>query len=249
VGGAAAVLGARRLVAFVAVAAALAVYFAAHASLPNLTTWWDIAVLSFLVIPAAFATVLLLLPLWRAPGRWVVGAGCAALAVAFSAAGWGGAASFAKLAAATFLAWWFLDLFEDVSWVVLVALIIPWVDAFSVFRGPTKHIVTHHRGVFGDLSFGFPVPGERGTANLGIPDLIFFALFLAATARWSLRRGFSWLLMTASFGVTIALAVWWNPAKLHGLPALPLLSLAFFLANGDLLWRRWKERPARPEQP
>jgi hypothetical protein len=248
VGGAAAVLGARRLAALVVLAAALAVYFAVHASLPRLTVWWDIAVLSFLVIPAVFATVLLLLPLWRAPGRWVVGVVCAGLAVGFSAAGWSGAASFAKLGAATFLAWWFLDLFEDVSWVVLVAVIIPWVDAFSVFRGPTKQIVTHHRGVFGDLSFGFPVPGEHGTANLGIPDLIFFALFLAATERWSLRRGFTWLLMTASFGATITLAVWWNPAKLHGLPALPLLSLAFFVANGDLLWRRWKERPARPEQ-
>ena len=242
-------LGTRRIVAFVALAAVLAVYFAVHASLPNLAVAWDVAVLAFLVLPAVFATELLLLPLWRARRRGVALAVFAVLAIAFSVAGWGGPASFAKLGAATFFAWWFLDLFEDVSWVVLVALIIPWVDAFSVFRGPTKHIVTHHRGVFSDLSFAFPVPGEHDTANLGLPDLIFFALFLAATARWSLRRGFSWLLMTASFGATIALAVWWNPAKLHGLPALPLLSLAFFLANGDLLWRRWKERPPRPEQP
>ena len=126
VGGAAAVLGAlsaRRLVAFVALAAALAVYFAVHRSLPDLTVWWDIAVLSFLVIPAVFATVLLLLPLWRARGRSAVGLGCAALAIALPVAGWDGAASFAKLGAATFLAWWFLDLFEEVSWVVLVAVI------------------------------------------------------------------------------------------------------------------------------
>ena len=40
--------------------------------------------------------------------------------------------------------------------------------------------------------------------------------------------------MTASFGATIALAVW---RDLGGLPALPLLSLAFLLANADLLWR------------
>lgn len=218
----------------------LAAYFAVHASLPNLSEWWDIAVLSFLLIPAVFATVYVLLPLWHVPGRWVAGLGCVGLAAAFTAAGWSGAASFAKLGAATFLAWWFLELFEEVSWVVLVAVIIPWVDAFSVFRGPTKQIVTHHRGVFGSLSFGFPVPGQGGTANLGIPDLVFFALFLAATARWSLRRELTWLLMTASFGATVALAVWWNPARLHGLPALPLLSLAFFLANGDVLWRRWR---------
>ena len=40
--------------------------------------------------------------------------------------------------------------------------------------------------------------------------------------------------MTASFGATIAFAVWLD---LGGLPALPLLSLAFLLANADLLWR------------
>jgi hypothetical protein len=41
--------------------------------------------------------------------------------------------------------------------------------------------------------------------------------------------------MTLSFGATLALAVW---ADLDGLPALPLLSLGFLVANGDLLWKR-----------
>src|SRR5439155_19454010 len=242
-------LGTRRVAAFAVLAAALAVYFAAHRSLPDLTAWWDIAVLSFLVIPAVFATVLLLLPLWRARGRSAVGLGCAALAIALPVAGWDGAASCAKLGAAAFLAWWFLDLFEEVSWVVLVAVIVPWVDAYSVFRGPTKNIVQHHRGVFGQLSFGFPVPGDSGTANLGIPDLVFFAVFLAATGRWSLRPAVSWALMTASFGGTIALAVWLDIGGLHGLPALPLLSRAFFVANGDLLWRQLRSPRARSAPP
>ncbi len=231
-------LGARRAAAFVLLAAALAVYFAVHTSLPNLSLGWDVAALSFLILPAVFATVLLLLPLCRGPGRLSVGVGLGlvALAAVFTAVRWDALASFAKLGAATFVAWAFLDLFEALSWVVLVAVIIPWVDAFSVFRGPTKHIVTHHRGIFGDLSFAFPVPGQHSTANLGIPDLFFFALFLAATVRWSLRPATTWVLMTASFGVTIALAIWWNPTNLRGLPALPLLSLAFFVANADLLW-------------
>jgi hypothetical protein len=29
-----------------------------------------------------------------------------------------------------------------------------------------------------------------------------------------------------------------NVAHVGGLPALPFLSLGFFLANGDLIWRR-----------
>ena len=242
VGGAAAVLGRRRLVALGALAAALAAYYAFHESLPNLTLWWDIAFLAFVLMPAVFGLVWLLLPLWSARGVGFVGLAFIPLAVVLDVAGLDSAAAFAKLGAATFLAWWFLSLFEAVSWVVVVAAIVPWVDAYSVFRGPTKAIVTHRRGIFDHLSFAFPVPGQSSTANLGIPDLVFFALFLGATARWTLRSGPTWVLLVASFGATTALAVWLDVAGLHGLPALPLLSAAFFLANGDLLWRRLRGR-------
>jgi hypothetical protein len=196
-------------------------------------------------MPAVFAIVWLLLPLWNVRWLWIAGLGCAVLALAFGLVGWDAAASFAKLGAATFLAWWFLELFEAVSWVVLVAAIIPWVDAYSVFQGPTKAIVKGKPGIFDALSFAFPLPGQHSTANLGIPDLLFFALFLGATARFKLRSGLTWVLMTASFGATIALAVWLNIGGLHGLPALPLLSLAFFVANGDLLWKALRHRPER----
>jgi len=256
VGGAAAVLGRQRVVALAVLVAALAVYFAAHRSLPSVTVWWDIALLAVLVMPAVFAIVWLLLPLWNVRWLWIAGVACAVLGLVFSLVGWDAPASFAKLGAATFLAWWFLELFEAVSWVVLVAAIIPWVDAYSVFQGPTNSIVKNKPGIFDALSFAFPLPGQRSTANLGVPDLLFFALFLGATARFKLRPGATWVLMTASFGATIALAVWLNIGGLHGLPALPLLSVAFFVANADLLWRALKEQrgvsgsePQSPEQP
>jgi hypothetical protein len=244
VGGAPALLGTRRVAALAVLAAALAVYFAVHESLPNLTKWWDVAVLALLVMPAVFGLVWLLLPLWRA--RFVPGLGLALVPVAIACelVGFDSLASFAKLCAATFLAWWFLSLFEALSWVVLVAFVIPWVDAFSVFRGPTNTIVRDRPGIFDALSFGYPFPGAEGLARLGIPDLVFFALFLGATARWILRPALTWLLMVASFGATIVLAVAWDPADLGGLPALPLLSVAFLLANADLLWRRLREREA-----
>ena len=233
VGGATAVLTRRRLAALGVVAAVLAAYFAGHESLPNLSLWWDVAFIAVLVIPACFAPVWLLLPLHTWRWRWLAILVCVALAVVFTVAAGKAPASFAKLGAATFAGWLFLDFFEEASWVVVVALIIPWVDAYSVWRGPTHTIVHHHAGVFEHLSFAFPVPGENGTANLGIPDMLFFALFLAAADRFRLS-GLTWVLMTASFGATIALAVWLD---LGGLPALPLLSLAFLVANGDLLWR------------
>jgi hypothetical protein len=245
VGGVTAVLALerRRVVALAVLVAALAAYFAVHVSLPNLSVWEDIALLGFVIMPAVFAIVWLLLPLWNVSWLPWAGLAFAVRAVAFSGLGWEAPASFAKLGAAMFLAWWFLSLFEDVSWVALVALIIPWVDAYSVFQGPTKAIVTKKPGIFDALSFAFPLPGQHSTANLGVPDLVFFALFLAATARWALRPALTWLLLTASFGVTIALAVWLNIGGLHGLPALPLLSIAFLAANGDLIWKAVRHGP------
>jgi hypothetical protein len=245
VGGAAAVLtllGRQRLVALGVLATALAVYFGVHESLPNVTKWWDVAILALLVMPGVLGLVWLLLPLWDAPFAPFAGLAFVPLAFAFELLDLDSLASFAKLGAATFLAWWFLSLFESLSWVVIVACVIPWVDAYSVFRGPTNTIVSDKPGVFDALSFGFPFPGQDGLARLGIPDLVFFALFLAATARWELRTALTWVAMVASFGLTIVLAVAWDPADLGGLPALPLLSLAFLLVNADLLWRRLRAR-------
>src|SRR5205814_10522455 len=112
-------------------------------------------------------------------------------------------------------------------WVGLIAAIIPWVDIYSVFWGPTSKILKHPKGI-SSLSFGFPIPGESGLASLGVSDLLFFALFLGAAARFRLRVVATFVLMTLSFGDTAAIAVWTDRA----LPALPLLSVGFLLENG-----------------
>jgi len=242
VGRAASVLS-RRVVAFVALAAALGVYYATHESWFSTTLWRDLAWLTFVLIPAVFALVWLALPL-RArplPQLFAVAVTCGIAAVLLEWAGAGILANFAKLAAMTFVGWSFLWLFEELSWVVLVACIIPWVDAYSVFRGPTKEITQHHEHVFFSLSFEFPVPGSFGAARLGLPDLLFFALFLGAAARWQLRTGWTWLCLTASIGGTMALATWLD---VDGLPALPLLAVGFLLPNADLLWRAVRGRAA-----
>ena len=56
----------------------------------------------------------------------------ALVALVFSLLGLGLAANFAKLWAAVFAGWAFLRLFEQLSWVVLVAFVIPLVDIISV---------------------------------------------------------------------------------------------------------------------
>jgi hypothetical protein len=232
-----------RAAALLVVGTALALYYAFHDRLWDASTGWDIAFLALVLIPACFALVWLVLPLRTAPGLLAAGLAFGVLALLFHLAGWSTPENFSKLFGVTAVGFWFLRYFETLNWVVLVALIIPWVDAYSVWRGPTKVIVDEHRSVFTNFSFAFAIPGETSAANLGLPDLLFFALFLAASVQWELRPRLTWLLLTLSFGATLALAVW---GDVGGLPALPLLALAFLLANGDLIWTRL--RRARAER-
>jgi hypothetical protein len=224
-----------RAPALLALLGALVAYYLVVDRLWEASLWWDIAWLDLALMPAVFGLVWLVLPLWRSR---VAIAGTVVLAlVAVAGQHWDAhiLANFAKLGAMTLLAFWFLTFFEALGWVVLVAAIIPVVDIYSVFAGPTKEITTNHEQTFFALSFAFPAPGALGQANLGLPDLLFFALFLATTVRWGLRTNWTWLAMVVSFGATMALAV---GLDVDGLPALPLLSVAFLGTNADLLWQR-----------
>ncbi len=215
--------------------AALLVYDWTSSHWFHLGLWGDVAWIAFVLMPLTFALDLVFLPLQQVRGRLAVGLAFVLLAVVLTAAGADVLANFARLGATGLLGWWFLDFFEEISWVVLVALIIPWVDAYSVWRGPTKQIVNHHEHVFSVLSYAFPVPGGHSAAQLGVPDLLFFALFLGASARFGLRVYATWVCLVLALGATIALTVWWN---LSGLPALPGIALGFLLPNADLLWQR-----------
>lgn len=231
-----------RVAAFAAVLAAVWLYDAARVRLPLLSIWGDVAVLATLLLPATFALVWLALPLRTRRGSLLAaGSTLGVLAWALSEGGFGIAANFAKLFAAAFVGWWFLAWFESVSWVVLVACIIPVVDSLSVWRGPTHHIITHRESVFTNLSVAFPVPGPDGAVRLGLPDVLFFALFLASAARFGMRVGWTWAALVVSLGATFALTVGWD---VGGLPALPGIALGFLVANADLLWRHWRAHRA-----
>jgi len=234
VGRAAAVLTPRRAAAFVAVAAAVVAWFVVAPHLGRVGLWPAVVLVAVAIIPGTLLLVLLALPLWRE--RWVFPAAIVLALVAWgcSAAGWGLPANFAKLWAAVFAGWAFLTLFERLSWVVLVAIIVPLVDSISVWRGPTHAITSHHFEVYTAVAIAFLVPGG-GAAYLGPPDILFFALFLAAAARWDLRVGWTWAAMTFMYGLTVVVA---NAAGVGGLPALPFLSVGFLGANADLLWAR-----------
>jgi hypothetical protein len=231
-----------RAAALLTLLGGLVVYDAVAGELPPISTDWDVALLALVLMPATFALVWIAQPFRHelGPVAFVIAiAASAGVAIALEAAALYVPANYAKFAAVTLAGWWFLRFFEAASWVLLVALLIVPVDIFSVARGPTKVIVEEQPQVFDVLSIAFPVPGEQTSAQLGLPDILFFALFLAAAERFRLRTGLAWVAMVASFGATLAGTVY---LRFAGLPALPLLSAGFLIANADLLWRSLRGR-------
>ena len=243
-GGAAAVLsvgrGRGRALALVALVAGLVVFGAVAASLPQLSEGGAIAVASILVLPAFTATIWLALPLARVRNVWCLGA--AALAgVAWASlyfAGFGILANTSKLFCFVLVGFWFLSLFEDLWWLALVAFLVPWVDIWSVSAGPTRYVTEEQPGFFENISVALHVPGETATANIGPPDIVFFALFLAAAQRFRVRIGLTWVAMTGFLSLTLVLVWIWDTS---GLPALPAVCLGFLLPNLDLLLRNARE--------
>lgn len=246
VGQAPPVLTARQTWALTALLVALGAWNAAAGALPDLSTTTDVALTALVLIPVTFAAVWLALPLARTRGIGLVVLATGALAVVLGLAGWGAGFEVAKLAALTLAGFWFLTLFEAVSWVALVAVVIPWVDIASVYRGPTKVVLEEQPGLFDRISIGFRLPGEEDGARLGPPDILFFALFLATAARFELRVGWTWIGMTVGLSSTLVATYAFD---LAGLPALPGIAFGFVLPNVDLLWRAVSGRPARGGAP
>ena len=234
---AAAVLRRPRALAFTALTAAFAAYSAGAGRLWDAGLWPDLLFLTLVVFPATLGLIWLALPLRRWRGLLFAGLGLVVLAVLLRLAELDVLFNLAKLFALTALGFWFLSYFESVLWAALVALIIPWVDAVSVWRGPTDYVVSEQPNVFENLSIAFRVPGETGSANLGPPDILFFALFLATADRWRLRVAWTWVSMTALLGATLILTA---TTDVDGLPALPAICVGFLLPNVDLLWREFR---------
>ena len=229
-----AVLSGTRAAALVALLAALTAWEAFAGHLPGIADRWDVALVAAVVFPVTFLVAWLLLPL--ADERWLLAAALAmgALAALLDLAGLDALFNVAKVVAFTLFGFWFVQMLEALMWIVLVAAVIPWVDIASVYRGPTKVVVEQQPGVFERIAVSFSVPGEDGAARLGPPDVIFFALFLAASRRFGLRVGATWIGMTAALSITLIATYTYD---LRGLPALPAISLGFLLPNADRLWR------------
>ena len=230
-------LSRRRATVLAALLVALIVYGAAAHGLPGLPSGVDVAVHSLVVFPTFAAAIWLALPLARAPVRplLVITAVAGILALGLTLLGAGAAGNVAKLAFYALVGFSFLAFFEEAWWVALVAVLVPWVDVWSVAAGPTEYVVEQQPGLFERISVALPSPGDTTTVNIGPPDVLFFALFLAAADRFGLRVRGTWIAMTGLLAATLVLVWAWE--DVGGLPALPAVCLGFLLPNVDLLWR------------
>lgn len=235
-----------RVLALFGLLVALVAYGAVADDLGDLPSRVELAVVALLVLPAFMAAIWLACPLVRGE-RSVLVLGAAGLAGVLwgvlEVAGADSASNVSKFAAYALVGLWFVSLFEELWWVALVAAVVPWMDVWSVAFGPTRYVVEERPGFFEEISVAFAVPGEGGTVNLGPPDVIFFALFLATAARFGLRLGWTWIAMTGFLALTLVLVWEWD---VFGLPALPAVCLGFLAPNADLIWRHarevWRQR-------
>jgi hypothetical protein len=247
VGGAASILSRRRAGALAALLAVLVAHGASAGRLPELgSEHADVLFYALVVLPAFAAAIWMALPLARAGTKTLVVlaaiAGAAAVLLALLDAD--SAANVAKLTCYALAGFAFLSLFEELWWITLVALLVPWVDIWSVAAGPTEYVVEERPGLFENVAIAFPSPGETVIVNVGPPDIVFFALFLAAADRFRLRVAATWAAMTGCLAITLALVWWWDDVA--GLPALPAVCLGFLAPNADLLWREVLRLRAKP---
>jgi hypothetical protein len=118
------------------------------------------------------------------------------------------------------------------SIVYLLAIAVAIADTISVSVGPTNYLVDEEPEVVGYLALAIPAWGGTIT-QLGISDLVFFAVYLLTAWRFGLRRNLTAAMLTVSLVCSLAIATWTDWL----VPALPLLSLALLAPNADLVWR------------
>lgn len=224
-------------------------YGATARHLPELPSGLDVVFYAAVVMPAFAAAIWLALPLARIGTKTllVLASSAGVLAVAFTLLDVDSVGNVAKLACYALAGFTFLSLFEELWWLTLVAVLVPWMDIWSVAAGPTEYVVEERPGLFENVAVGFPSPGESAIVSIGPPDILFFALFLAAADRFALRVPATWIAMTALLGGTLVLVWHWDDVA--GLPALPAVCLGFLLPNADLLWRDVRRTRARPTEP
>jgi hypothetical protein len=126
-------------------------------------------------------------------------------------------------------------------WLLPIGICVPLADAWSVYssRGVTHAVVEHastNRSFLDFPTIATPLLGFDYDffGRIGIVDILFLTLFVAAGARWGL--GVRRLLVALPLAM-IATTVLAYESEGAAVPALPILCVAFLACTLPALWR------------
>lgn len=134
----------------------------------------------------------------------------------------------------------FVRAVERPWWMIAVGLSVPVADAWSVFsdRGVTNAVVDKGMSdprwlTWPTVASPVPYAPYEEFMRIGIVDVLFFALFVAAAQRWHLGV---WRVVPAGALSFVAGTVMLLVKPSAAIPALPLLCLAFLVVTAPGLW-------------
>jgi hypothetical protein len=216
-------------------------YFALAPALPDLGDG-DRALLvaDAIGLLAVGATVVSLVPAWRARRVQLVAIAAGAVATAvLNLAGVGALANVPEAILGAGIGLLLAATLATPAVALAVPLFVAAIDIWSVASGPTSRLVQSGRDPVDALSFDMPAWGGGTAGGLGLSDAVFIAMFAGWAWRFGMRRRATIAGMTAGLLAALVLSL----ATHDAIPALPLIAAGYLLPNLDRLVRRL--RPAR----
>jgi hypothetical protein len=123
------------------------------------------------------------------------------------------------------------------NYLVMAALVGALTDVFSVYAGPTKHLLG--TGAFPYVSFHWGILGQGGVMPIvGAGDFVFLALYFFGARKFGLDDRKTLLAMIAALGLGFWTGWWFQVA----IPALPFMSAALLSVHGRELLAKIPER-------
>jgi hypothetical protein len=122
------------------------------------------------------------------------------------------------------------------NYLVMAAIVGAITDIFSVYAGPSKHLLGS--AAFPYVAFQWGLVGQGGVFPMvGAGDFIFLTLYFYGARKFGLDDRKTFAAMIVAFAVGF-LSLLFSPT---GIPALPFMSLALLLVHGRELKAKMRE--------
>ena len=191
-------------------------------------------------IGACALAALLLREQWMGLVLLALGAGL--IASALTAASVGAPANPFRALMAAALGILFARALPDRRALVALPLLVAGIDAWSVIDGPSSTLISQQPRAVDFLTFELPTwgSGAARAGQLGLSDIVFFAMFGAWAGAFGLRRTVTAAALLGALLAALVLSVALDTA----LPVLPLLAAALLLPNADRVIALFADRRA-----